>query len=79
MFSSCLKAVGKVVLFSGFSYLCSMEKIVIPQPQNTQNPVNKREEILQSMITSFKIEGIHIPYATAQDIMQKVDTKLKKF
>lgn len=36
-----------------------------------------REEILQGMITSFRLEGIKIPQETAHMIMERVDLKLR--
>ena len=36
-----------------------------------------REEILQGMITSFRLEGIKIPQETAHMIMERVDSKLR--
>ena len=36
-----------------------------------------REEILQGMITSLRLEGIKIPQETAHMIMERVDLKLR--
>lgn len=36
-----------------------------------------REEILQGMIASFRLEGIKIPQETAYTIMERVDMKLR--
>ena len=36
-----------------------------------------REEILQGMITSCRLEGIKIPQETAHMIMERVDLKLR--
>jgi hypothetical protein len=37
----------------------------------------QREDILKSMIASFKIEGIQIPYEEALAILKKIEPCLK--
>lgn len=39
--------------------------------------IDMRENILRSMIASFKIEGIDISEQSAQEIFEKVKNKLK--
>lgn len=61
------------------SYLCYMRKTekntiqIIPV-----RPVVDRKHILDSMIASFRIEGIFIPEKKIQAIYAKVNDKLKK-
>lgn len=43
----------------------------------SSNQVDLREQILRSMIASFKIEGINISEQHAKDIFEKVKLKLK--
>ena len=49
--------------------------------KNTDNPtldkIQMRQHILHSMIASFKIEGIEITEKRANEILEKVNTRLK--
>lgn len=47
--------------------------------KNTEkDKASTREEILQSMLASFKLEGIHIPADAAKAILKKVEVNLGK-
>ena len=57
------------------SYICPMEKL-----KEKQRPVNGhsvREEIMQGMISSFRMEGIKISQPMAYAILERVGTQLK--
>ena len=43
-----------------------------------QDKALQRQQILQSMLASFKIEGIHIPADVAQATLKKIETNLEK-
>ncbi|WP_294140888.1 hypothetical protein [uncultured Sanguibacteroides sp.] len=52
-----------------------MEKVIEEMPVKTLTTV--KEEILQGMIASFRLEGIKIQEKTAYTILEQVDRKLK--
>ena len=43
-----------------------------------KDKASTREQILQSMLASFKIEGIHIPADVAKSVLKKVEANLGK-
>lgn len=43
-----------------------------------QDKALQRQQILQSMLASFKIEGIHIAPDAAQATLKKIETNLEK-
>lgn len=61
------------------AYICTMKK----SQKNTLllTPVHpvKRKMILDSMVASFKIEGITIPQTRVEAIFARVNEKLKKY
>lgn len=52
-------------------YICYMKS-------NTKKAISLREQIMQSMIASFKIEGIDIPQSVAEERMKIVELNLEK-
>lgn len=60
-------------------YICSMKRLQ-KNTTLTSTPVRptERKFILESMVASFRIEGIFIPEAKVQAIYARVNEKLKK-
>ena len=50
----------------------------VKQPKIKKHDGNLRKEILNSMLASFKIEGILIPLEKATKTLQKVELNLGK-
>ena len=63
---------------SEFLYICNMKKISKNTVFITPVRPTERKFILDSMIASFRIEGIFIPEAKVQAIYARVNEKLKK-
>ena len=63
---------------SEFYYICNMKKISKNTVFITPVRPTERKFILDSMIASFRIEGIFIPEAKVQAIYARVNEKLKK-
>ena len=59
-------------------YICNMKKISKNTVFITPVRPTERKFILDSMIASFRIEGIFIPEANVQAIYDRVNEKLKK-
>jgi hypothetical protein len=59
-----------------FSYICPMKQT--SKNSLTISDEEMRENILRSLIASFRIEKINISESTAQEIYNKVRKKLKK-
>jgi hypothetical protein len=60
-----------------FSYICSMKQQTSKNITTFSNE-EMRENILRSLIASFRIEKINISESTAEEIYKKVKKKLKK-
>ena len=75
--SARVEKVGKMFGGDGKKpYICSMEKLR-EKTQRPESGYSVREEIMQGMIASFRMEGIRIPRQTACAILEKVGTRLK--
>ena len=59
-------------------YICNMKKISKNTVFITPVRPTERKFILDSMIASFRIEGIFIPEAKVQAMYARVNEKLKK-
>ena len=59
-----------------FTYIPEMKRAAATNPHSDKTLV--REQILRSLLASFKIEGIHIPLNTAQAILKKIEVNLEK-
>lgn len=55
-----------------------MKKLQKNTVLTTQIRSTERKIILESLVASFQIEGIHIPEARVQAIYARVNEKLKK-
>lgn len=64
--------------YASSSYICNMKKISKNTVFITPVRPTERKFILDSMIASFRIEGIFIPEAKVQAIYARVNEKLKK-
>ena len=60
-------------------YICIMKKVQKNIALTTSLPPTERRLILESLIASFRIEGINIPETRVQAIYAKVNEKLKKW
>ena len=58
------------------SYICTMEKLKEKAPRPI-NGYSVREEIMQGMVDSFRMEGIKIPQPMAYAILERVGLNLK--
>lgn len=77
--SNCLHYSSEFHPYVGeFLYICNMKKISKNTVFITPVRPTERKFILDSMIASFRIEGIFIPEAKVQAIYARVNEKLKK-
>ena len=60
------------------SYICNMKKIQKDNVLLVADRSKERNFILNSMIASFRLEGIFIPEKRVEVIYAKVNEKLKK-
>ena len=60
-------------------YICIMKKVQKNIVLTTSLPPTERKIILESLVASFRIEGINIPDTRVQAIYARVNEKLKKW